>query len=64
MVRRLTVGYCFFFSYNVHILVYVVLESGWQKVFSGDTMETYFKYYPVNQLITSKSNSGDKMEEE
>eukprot|EP00595_Chromulina_sp_UTEXLB2642_P001228 CAMPEP_0196765472 /NCGR_PEP_ID=MMETSP1095-20130614/9176_1 /TAXON_ID=96789 ORGANISM="Chromulina nebulosa, Strain UTEXLB2642" /NCGR_SAMPLE_ID=MMETSP1095 /ASSEMBLY_ACC=CAM_ASM_000446 /LENGTH=128 /DNA_ID=CAMNT_0042123563 /DNA_START=489 /DNA_END=872 /DNA_ORIENTATION=+ len=30
--------------------VYLVAETGWVKVWSGDTMETFFKFYPVKQV--------------
>jgi len=30
--------------------VYHVSENGWTKVWSGDTTEMFYEYYPVEQV--------------
>lgn len=35
--------------------VYHVGEQGWTKVWSGDTTEMFYEYYPVQQITKSET---------
>lgn len=35
--------------------MYHVGENGWTKVWSNDTTDMYYQYYPVNQVVETTS---------
>jgi 20S proteasome subunit beta 5 len=39
--------------------VYLVTEKGWEKIWAGDTMDTFFHFYPVNQVMKTIKEDGE-----
>jgi hypothetical protein len=40
----------FFLLVSYYFLVYLVTEDGWRKVWSSDTNDLFYEYYPVPQV--------------
>lgn len=40
--------------------VYHVCESGWRKVWSNDTNDMYYSYYPIKQKTIASEAGGEE----